>query len=251
MNNVNKTSRILGVAFVLQFVTSIGSAMLLRQGWFVSGDINASMIKIASNAALLRMNIIVDMLTALGIIFLGSMLFITLRKQNEKMALTALGFYILEAALLATSRLATFALLRFSQEFAATGQTAYLPLLGQIAFDAMEFVGSSLHMLAFCLGGVLFYYLLDKARIVPRVLSLWGLIAAIPFLIGTPLAIMGYEIPKAVYLPYIPFELVIGIWILIKGIKAEITIDASAEPERGVQAALYRAESSQIAGGKA
>jgi hypothetical protein len=218
MNTVNKTSRILGLAFLLQFVTSFGSAMFLRATWYVPGDINASLLKIASNTAWLRANIIIDMLTALGVIFLGAMLFITLRKQNEKMALTALGFYILEAALLATSRLATFALLRFGEEFAATGQTAYLPLLGQIAFDSMEFVGSGLHMLAFCLGGVMFYYLLDKARIVPRVLSLWGLIAVLPFVIGAPLAIMGYEIPMALYLPYVPFELVIGIWILVKGI---------------------------------
>ncbi len=221
MNTVNKAPRILGVAFLLQFVTSILSGTLLRQIWFVPGDINASMIKIASNAALLRANVIVDMLTALGVIFLGSMLFVTLRRQNEKMALTALGFYILEAALLATSRLATFSLLRFSQEFAGSGQPAYLPLLGQVAFDAMEFVGGNLHMLACCLGAVLFYYLLDKSRLVPRVLSLWGLITVLPFLIGTPLAIMGYEVPMAAYLPYIPFELVIGIWILIKGVKAD------------------------------
>ncbi len=219
MNTTHKVSRILGVAFLLQFVTSIVSGMLLRQSWSVSGDISASMIKIANNAALLQTNIIVDMLTALGVIFLGAMLFITLRKQNEKMALTALGFYILEASLLATSRLATFALLRFSQEFATTGQTAYLPLLGQIAFDSMDFVGSSLHMLAFIPGAVMFYYLLDKARIVPRVLSLWGLITVLPFVIGAPLAVMGYEVPMAVYVPYVPFELVIGIWILVKGVR--------------------------------
>jgi hypothetical protein len=218
MNNAHQTSRILGVAFVLQFVTSILSGTLLRQSWFVPGDIGASMIRIAHNTGLLRANIIVDMLTALGIIFLGSMLFITLRKQNEKMALTALGFYILEAALLATSRLATFSLLRLSQDYVVAGQSAIWQTLGQVAFDAMEFVGSSLHILAFVLGGVLFYYLLDKARIVPRVLSLWGLIAVLPFLIGAPLAVMGYEVPTAVYLPYIPFELVIGIWILVKGI---------------------------------
>ena len=218
MNPVNKTSRILGLAFVLQFVTSILSGTLLSQGWYVPGDITASLINIANNPALLRVNIIVDMLTALGVIFLGCMLFLTLRKQNEKMALTALGFYILEAALLAGSRLATFSLLGLSQAYAATGH-ADLLLPGQIAIDSMEFVGSSLHMLAFVPGGVMFYYLLDKARIVPRVLSLWGLIAVLPFVIGAPLAVLGYEVPKFFYLPYIPFEFVIGLWILVKGIK--------------------------------
>ena len=217
MNTV-KTTRILGLAFLLQFITSIASGMVLRATWYVPGNMSETLVKIASNPSMLRVNILFDMLTALGVIFLGAMLFITLRKQNEKMALTALGFYILEAALLATSRLATFSLLRLSQEYAAAGHAADLTLLGQIAFDAMEFVGGSLHMLAFIPGAVMFYYLLDKARIVPRVLSLWGLIAVLPFLIGTPLALMGYEIPVALYLPYIPFELVIGIWILVKGI---------------------------------
>jgi hypothetical protein len=218
MNTVNKTSRILGLAFLLQFITSFASAMFLRATWYVPGNMSATLIKIANNSLMLRVNILFDMLTALGVIFLGAMLFITLRKQNEKMALTALGFYILEAALLAGSRLATFSLLGLSQAYAA-GHTADLTLLGQITFDSMDFVGSSLHMLAFCLGGVMFYYLLDKARLVPRVLSLWGLIAALPFVIGAPLAVMGYVVPAAVYVPYVPFELVIGIWILVKGIK--------------------------------
>jgi hypothetical protein len=218
MNTVNKTSRILGLAFLLQFITSFASAMFLRATWYVPGNMSETLIKIANNPLTLRVNILFDMLTALGVIFLGSMLFITLRRQNEKMALTALGFYILEAALLATSRLATFSLLRLSQEYAAAGHAADLTLLGQIAFDSMDFVGSGLHMLGFCLGGLLFYYLLDKARIVPRVLSLWGLIAVLPFVIGAPLAVMGYEVPMAFYLPYIPFELVIGSWILVKGI---------------------------------
>jgi hypothetical protein len=218
MNTVNKTSRILGLAFLLQFITSFASAMFLRATWYVSGNMSETLIKIANNPSLLRVNILFDMLTALGVIFLGAMLFITVRKQNEKMALTALGFYILEGALLASSRLATFALLGLSQAYAAAGHAADLTLLGQIAFDSMDFVGSGLHMLAFCLGGLLFYYLLDKARIVPRVLSLWGLIAVLPFVIGAPLAVMGYEVPMAFYLPYVPFELVIGIWILVKGI---------------------------------
>jgi hypothetical protein len=232
MNTVNKTSRILGLAFLLQFITSFASAMFLRAAWYVPGNMSETLVKIASNPSMLRVNILFDMLTALGVIFLGAMLFITLRKQNEKMALTALGFYILEGALLATSRIATFSLLRLSQDYAVAGG-ADLIRLGQIAFDAMEFVGSSLHMLAFIPGAVMFYYLLDKARIVPRVLSLWGLIAVLPFVIGAPLAVLGYEVPMVFYLPYVPFELVIGIWILLKGIQAEQPGAAFAQPALG------------------
>jgi hypothetical protein len=221
MNTVNRTSRILGVAFLLQFVTSFSSGVFLKQAWFVPGNMSETMLKIANNPALMRASILLDTLTALGVIFLGAILFVTLRKQNEKIALTALGFYILEGALLAASRTEAFSLLRLSQEYVAVGQPADLLLLGQVAYESMDFVGMTLHMLAFCMGAILFYTLLDKARIVPRWLSLWGLITVFPFLIGIPLAIFGYELPFIIYLPYVPFEFVIGVWILVKGIKVQ------------------------------
>lgn len=217
MNSVNKTSRVLGAAFLLQFVTSFTSSAILKQAWFVPGNIGETMLKIADNPWLMRTTILLDMLTALGIIFLGAILFITLRKQNEKIALVALGFYILEAALLAVSRTEAFSLLRISQEYAAAANPA-LQTMGQVAYESMDFVGNTLHMLAFCLGGILFYYLLDKSRVVPRALFLWGLITTFPMLIGTLTQVFGYTIPFVFYVPYVPFELVIGIWILVKGI---------------------------------
>ena len=185
MNSINKTSRILGFAFLFQFITSFSSGVFLKSAWFVEGNMSKTMLKIANNPLLLKTNILFDMFTAMGVIFLGAVLFMTLRKQNEKIALTALGFYILEGALLAVSRMETFSLLRLSQEYVATGQPASLLLMGQVAYEAMDFAGNTLHMLSFCLGGILFYYLLYKSGVVPRWMSLWGLIAVFPMLFGT------------------------------------------------------------------
>ncbi len=219
MNTTNNTSKVLGAAFLLQAVTSFSSGVFLKQAWFVPGNIGETMLKIANNPWLMRTNILVDMLTALGVTFLGVMLFITLRKQNEKIALTALGLYLLEVALLAASRLEAFSLLRISQEFATAGQPAYLQTLGQVAYESMDFVGNTLHMLVFCPGGILFYYLLYKSGLVPRALSLWGLITVFPMLIGTVSQIFGFTLPFFLYAPYVPFEFVIGVWILVKGVK--------------------------------
>ena len=118
-----------------------------------------SLLNIANKPWLMQANILVDMLTALGVIFLGAILFMSLREQNEKIALVALGFYILEGTLLAASRLAAFSLIGISQEYVTTGFSAYLLTMGKLAFESMDFVGSTLHMLAFCFGGILFYYL--------------------------------------------------------------------------------------------
>lgn len=218
MNTDKNSSRVLGAAFLLQAVTALISGAVLLGPLTASDSIIENMINISNNVMRMQSGILLDMITALGIIFLGAILFITLRKQNEKIALVALGFYILEAALLVMSRSVAYTLLRISQQSVIAGHPAYLQTIGSLALESMDYIGGALAMLAFCLGAILFYYLLDKARIIPRFLSLWGLITVFPCLIATLLLAFGYDVPFIVYLPYAPFEFVVGVWILVKGI---------------------------------
>jgi len=218
MNTSNKVSRVIGFAFLLQFITSVSSGLIIRPLWLVPDDISATMLKIAENPVLLLVNILVDMLTAFGVVFLGAVLFVTLKKKNEKVALIALGFYILEGTLLAASRIGTFSLLQLSQEYARSGQPESLIVFGNIVLEAADYVGDTLHVLAFCLGAILFYILLYRSKAIPRWLSLWGLITVLPVLAGTLTAIFDVHLPFIFFLPYFPFELFIGIWILVKGI---------------------------------
>lgn len=217
-----KPFRILGVAFLLQFITSFSNGSFLYPVLFPSPDIQVNMVNLANKVSLANLYMLVDMATALGVIFLGVMLYLALKKHNEKIALVGLGFYILEAALLAASRLATYSLVGLSQEFVAAGQPSELLALGGVAFESMEFVGSTLHILAFIPGALLFYYLLYKARAVPRAFPIWGMITLIPLLIGTLTGVFGYELPFILYVPYVPFEFVIGIWIIVKGVSGEV-----------------------------
>jgi hypothetical protein len=216
----NNTSRVLGVAFLLQACTSLISGLILKVALIVPGNISASMLNIANHTWLMRASILGEMITAVGIIFLGAVLFVVLREANEKTALVALGFYILEAALLAVSRIAAFPLLRISQEYVSAGHRPDLLAMANLELESID-SGYTLLMFPFCLGAILFYYLFYKTRVVPRALSLWGLIAVSLVLIGTLFAICGHEVPFVVLLPYVPFEFVIGVWILVKGISEQ------------------------------
>jgi hypothetical protein len=74
-------------------------------------------------------------------------------------------------------------------------------------------------MFPFALGATLFYSLFLKSGYIPRVLALWGLIGAFLALIGTPFVLLGYDVPMVVFLSILPFELTIGVWLLVKGIR--------------------------------
>ena len=224
MKAERELSTALGIAFLFQATTSLISGMI-PMSLIVPGNIDQSMVNIAGHATLMRANFLGDLITAVGVIALGVLLFATLRKYGEILALIALGCYMLEIALGAVSRIPAFALLRISQEYATRGRPEDLRVLGSLALETMNF-GFGLLMLPFCIGAILFYYLLYKSRVIPRVFSVWGLVSVPVVLVATVLVISGYKVPFVVYVPYVPFEWVVGAWILIKGLAD------SARPER-------------------
>jgi len=219
MNSDKTTRRLLGAAFLLQAIASAVSGLVLLGPLIVSGNIAESMTNIANHALQMRASMVVEMITAIGIVMLGSLLFVTLRKQNTAIALVALGLYVMEATILAASRMQAFSLLQISQASVLAGHPASMQTMGSLFYEAQSF-GYDLHMLPFALGATLFYSLFFKSRVIPRVLSVWGLIAAPLALIGTLLVLLGLDVPLFVFLPNLPFELAAGVWLLVKGTSA-------------------------------
>lgn len=216
-----KGSRILGVAFIFQFVTSFSSGVFIKPLWFVVDNMHLTLIKINENQNIFRFAILLDILTALGVIFLGAALYNTVKSTNKTIALTAFGVYILEAVLLAVSKLEAYNLLQMSREYLSSGFSKELLLISNNAYESMEFLGGTLHMIAFSIGALLFYYLLLKSAILPKWLTLWGIISLIPLLIGSIALLFDYSLPFILYVPYVPFELFIGFYILKKNLRSQ------------------------------
>jgi hypothetical protein len=221
MNAHQPSSRILGFAFLLQFFTSLAGALILNMGLVVPGDTAATLLHIAARPWLLRVNILDEMVAVAGVIWLGALLYEALRPYGRVSALTAFALYLLEALLGAVSRLVAFPLIALGSQFAATPSVSLLAEADR-TLASMNF-GYTLLLLAFCPGALLFYWLLFKSRLVPRALSLWGFITVIPLFFAITLSILGINVPFYIVYPYFPFEFVIGVWILIKGVRTTTT----------------------------
>jgi hypothetical protein len=218
MHSDRSTARFLGAAFLLQAVASAVGGLVLLQPLIVPGDITASMTNISNNTLQMRASIVVEMVTAIGIVMLGTLLFAVLKEQNRNVARVALGLYLVEATILAVSRIPAFALLLTSQESVAAGHPDYLQTLGNLFYELQDF-GYSLHMVPFALGATFFYSLFFRSGFLPRILSLWGLIAAPLALVGIVVSLLGYNVPIVIFLPNLPFELTAGVYLLVKGIR--------------------------------
>ncbi len=216
MSPDRSTTRFLGVAFLLQAMASLVSGLFLLQPLTASGNISSIMHAFADNAMQVQANIVGEMITAIGIVMLGTLLYLTLKRVDVRIALVAMGLYLMEATVLVVSRISVFLLLLVSQEAGTAADPVYLQTLGKLFYEAQEF-GYSLHMVPFALGATLFYFLFFKSRLIPRWLSIWGLIAAPMALVGSVLLLFSITVPIIVFLPNLPFELTIGVWLLVKG----------------------------------
>jgi hypothetical protein len=220
MNPDMNTIRLLGTAQLFVFVASMLSEQLLKSV-VGSGNISDILVNISKNISLVRISNLVALVNSLGIVTLGVLFYIVLNEQNKIMALVALGCFLAEAITLAVSKIGAYALIPISQQFVAAGspEPSYLQTLGDFLYKGVDRRGYDIHMLFFCVGGILWYYLLYISRNIPQVLSVWGLAAICLLTIPTLLALLDLDFLPAMILglPYAPFELVLGIWLIVKG----------------------------------
>lgn len=76
-----------------------------------------------------------------------------------------------------------------------------------------------IHPYIFFLTGMLFYYLFYKSILIPRFISVWGIIALLMLLMVNLLEITGHSNSMAMllYFPIVLNEVFLAMWLIIKG----------------------------------
>ncbi len=216
-----KFSKILGAVFLLQASAPVIGGVI-RDSIIGTGDITDTMTNISNNAWLMQVGIAVELIAAIGVVMLGALLYLVLKKQDMKIALVALGLYLIEVVALVICTVASSALLHISQESVMAGHPEYLQTLGSLSLEIHDFAFGSVLMLFFALGATLFYYLFYKSGYLPKGLALFGLTVAVLSLSGILIAlfsVLSAESILIVFLFNLPFELGIGFWLLTKGFR--------------------------------
>ena len=226
MNLDRLVPRLLGVAFLIVIVINVISGQLLGSLGYSqvepTDNISETMINISDNPIMMHIGIIGYLIEAVAIVLLTVLLYITLKKQDKTIALFAFGLWIIEAVMVAAKEISAFGLLYSSQEYvkAVATDSSYLLTLGDMFYESTLFIYDA-QMVFYCIGGIMFYYLFLKSKYVPKFLSAFGIFVASLGLIGILFGLLGYNVPLYVFLPILPFELAIGIWLMVKGINPQ------------------------------
>ena len=111
-------------------------------------------------------------------------------------------------------------------EIASAGtDSAALQAIGNIVFQADGKLGD-IGTVAFIIGAACLYTSFYRTRLIPRWLSGWGMVAAVPYLVYYLLHFFGIDIGMLfLVLPLAVQEMVMGLWLIIKGFSLDAVKD--------------------------
>jgi hypothetical protein len=214
--SLQKTARFAGIAYFVIIITSVLSIFLGPYRLIIEGDIGKTIENIASSQFLYRAGMVYEILMYTGVILLSVALYHLLQGINRPRALAALLCRFGEAMMgMLTVVGSILTLYMINGNFdAETVQNTVLIIL------ELKDAAMSILMVLIGVGSIIFLHLFYQSGFIPRWLSLFGIVAfsfvALESLVILLYPMQPWTFPGALA---ILFEIVIGLWLMIKGIK--------------------------------
>jgi uncharacterized membrane protein len=217
MNSNKKTAVIVGILFLTAMVTS------LVGGFWLESLISAPdyLDSLSTNKTQVIFGVLLELINCIAVVGIASMMYPIFKPHNESLALGYFGFRVIEAVILVAAVISPLLLVTLSREFinASTSEASYYHSLGNLFIAARAQLAGLLVPVFFSLAALIFYYLLYQSILVPRFLSVWGLIAVVLLFGWNLLENFGIHISigMVLALPMILNEITLGIWLIVKG----------------------------------
>jgi len=167
--------------------------------------------------------LLISFVLGLAVVGIAVLLFPVLKQHNEPLALGYVSIRTAEFAILLVWSVSPLLLIALSQEYVQAGEpdASSFQTLGAVLIALRHWAWR----LVYILNGVLtltLAYLLYQSRLVPRSISVLGLIGGAVLLLGTALDMFGLiDVDQGagllVVLPGGLFELILPIWLIVKG----------------------------------
>ena len=215
-----KTARIAGVLFIIATFANILSTPFLA-------PINTLnyLTEFSANQNQALIGALLVFIGAIASVSIAISLYPTLKKSNQTLALGAVSFRLIEAVLYIVGIVMIILLLTLSQEFvlAVAPSSSYFQTSGAVLLSGYHWASFVGGPLAFCLGAIMYYIVFYKTKLVPRWLSIYGLVGATLCILSSLLVMFNVigafsNVQLVLNLPFIAVqEMVLAVWLIVKG----------------------------------
>lgn len=217
-------ARSAGLLYLVIIVLGLSGELVVRSGIVAVGDAAATAANIRAAEGLFRFGFVADSVMLLADIALAVLLYVLLRPVSKTLALMAMCFRLVQAAIIGGN------LLHYHAALVALAGPAYTSAIppDQLAAVATLFLdlhshGYDLALLPFGINCLLLGYLVYRSGFLPRALGVLLAAAGVVYLVGSYTRFLfpaAVETVAPIYLVAIVAESAMCLWLLLKGVDA-------------------------------
>lgn len=220
-----KNATMAGVLYLLGTVFGVIGAI-------VGGEVLSSIVTVQplsgvdllslvnNNAMNITAGAFFTLLMGISLVAMTAFLYPLFRRDSEELAIGMLLFRgAIEGAWYLMSALTIMLLVVLGGEYVATGaNSSALQSMGNVVYQFQNYVGPA-GTLMFLIGAMCLYVSFYRTKLIPRWLTIWGLIGVVPFFAYAVLHFFSLDNGIGFYLQMIlaPQEIVMALWLIIKG----------------------------------
>jgi uncharacterized protein DUF4386 len=218
----NTNARIAGFTYLFYAAIGICSELLMQQARGVDGDV-AKLARIGQYATNVRLTILITLLECLSALVLAVTLYGITRDEDHDLAMLGLVSRVAEGVLGSLNNIPSYlGLLWLAKAGVGTGVPDIPTTNALRAFLLMPGASVPIGSIFFAVGSTIFSWLLLRGRMVPVSIAWLGVFASGLLVVVLPLQLAGFSTgPLTGYYQWLPalvFQVVLALWLLIKGV---------------------------------
>lgn len=217
MESNKKRGRLVGLLFLLIFANGIVVYQFLQGPILFSNDF---LTITSANSSKIIISILFLFLSGIISVTISTILLPIFKKHSISLAFLYFAFNILSFIAITIDNISVLALLELSISYTNKGteNSEILNAIGNVYYKKHWWT-HYLSLLISCFPVFTLYYALLISKLIPKIISIIGMIAAILMFIEILFSLFGNSISMNMLLPIGLVQLVLPFWLLIKGFK--------------------------------
>jgi len=220
MKSNKKTGRLVGLLFLIIFATGITVYQIL-QGPVLFSDVFLTTTSANSNEIIISTLLL--FFSGITSVVIAAILLPIFKKYSITLAFLYLAFSILSFIAISIDNISVLSLLELSQEYTKNGtdNSDILTTLGNV-FYKKHWWTHYMSLLISCFPVFILYYTLYLSKLIPKIISIVGIIAVILMFIEILFSILGNSISMNMLLPIGLIQLILPLWLIFKGLNSSV-----------------------------
>jgi len=220
MKSNKKTGRLVGLLFLLIFATGIAVYQFLQGPVLFSDDF---LTTTSANSNEIIISTLLLFLSGITSVIIATILLPIFKRYSITLAFLYLASSILSFIAISIDNISVLTMLELSLEYTKNGtdNSDMLNSLGNV-FYKKHWWTHYLSLLISCFPVFILYYTLYVSKLIPKVISIVGIIAVILMFIETLFSILGNSISMNMFLPIGLIQLILPLWLIFKGLNSSV-----------------------------